>query len=236
MLPKELRAALAAEGFSFDCGRAGRRSALERQADDQGALPAARRQRSRVGADAAPRRAQHDLHLEPGRLRVCVRVLLDRPGRLHAASHARPRSSIKRAIARGTSRQAGPQGHQRRVHGHGRTVPQLRRGDGCGAAAQRSARLRARTPAHHDLDGRRRAADRSVRGRRHPGQPRHLAARADRRGALVDHAGQPQVAGGGIDGRRRTLHRQEQPQSVLRVRDARRRERPARKTPRRSRG
>ena len=93
-------------------------------------------------------------------------------------------------------------------------------------AAQRPARIRARPPAHHHFNGRHRAGYSAVRERGHPGQPGHLAARTDRRGALGDHAGH-KVAGRRADGRRRAVYREDQPQGVLRVRHARRRQRPA---------
>ena len=68
--------------------------------------------------------------------------------------------------------------------GHGRTLPQLWRGDGRRAPAQRSARLRPGASAHHDLDRRARPADRALRGRGAASQSRDLAARADRRAPL----------------------------------------------------
>ncbi len=53
------------------------------------------------------------------------------------------------------------------------------------ALAQRSARLRPRPSAHHDLDGRPRRQDRPLRRRARAGQSRDLAARAERRAALA---------------------------------------------------
>ena len=87
--------------------RAGGDPALERRPDHEGPVPPARRQRSRSGADGTPRRAQHGVHLVASGLRLRVHVLLDRPGRVLAQSHARPRSSTRRAISPSSSRATG---------------------------------------------------------------------------------------------------------------------------------
>ena len=94
--------------------------------------------------------------------------------------------------------------------------------------------LRPGPPAHHDLHRRTGRQDRPLRRRADASEPRDLAARADRRDALDDHAGEPQVLHGGADGGGRALHPQDEPQGVLRVRDARgrQRHRPARARPR----
>ena len=190
-ISRDLRAALAERFTDRPAGDRRRTDLGRRHPQMAAALSAARRRqagrdRDRLHSRGRPR---HAVHLEPGRLHADLLLLPHRhpeagaqpDGRgnpVAAAARPRPARRFSRPRHAGRRHRAGrgPQGHQRRHDGHGRTAVQFRRRQE-GAAD----RLRRRGPvaveaAHHAVDLRRRARDLPHRrgNRRHAGD---LAAR-----------------------------------------------------------
>ena len=127
--------------------RAPRRAA--RRARPCSAPPTAQPVEAVLMTYAQPR---HRLRLDAGRLRRRVRVLrlrAPRPApRPDGRGDGRPGAALRARAAR-----RGPARHQRRLHGHGRAVPQLRRDAARLPAAQRRGGLRPRGAGDLGVDG-----------------------------------------------------------------------------------
>ena len=140
----------------------GRHRARVARRDGQGALPHGRRAPGRGRAHALPRRPPLALSLVAVGLPAHVHVLRDRRDALRPEPHRlgdpRPGAPLPPARA----------GEPRRLHGHGRAVPQRRRRARLRGAA---ARPRDHASAYDDLHGRLDARPAPVRGRRRPADP-----------------------------------------------------------------
>ena len=213
-----------AEGVALDARRIG--AVLDARGRDrarvegrhgQDALSHVRRPSGRGRAHALPRRTPFAVSLVAVRLPAHVHVLRDRCDAVRAEPHGvgdpRPGAPLP---AEGAS-------EPRRVHGHGRAVPELRRGARVGAAPSRP---RDHAPPHDDLDRRLDARTDPVRRRGRPADPaRALAPRRRSSEALRAHARERPLSA-----RRRTrrvppLRRAASPEGVRRVRHAGGRER-----------
>ncbi len=119
-------------------------------------------------------------------------------------------------------RERGPPRHQRRDDGHGRAVPQLRRGARRLPHAERSPGLRPRRAPDRDLDRRLDPRHRAALRGADAGAARAVAARAQRRSAGRADAGEPSLPPGAADGRVPGLPGGHGPADLHRVPDARR--------------
>ena len=158
----------------------GRHGARVARRNGEGALPDFGRARGRGGAHALSRWAPLPLPLGPVRLPAHVHVLRDRHDALRAEPDRlrdrRPGAPLPAARAR----------EQRRVHGDGRAVPELRRRDRVGAPASGP---RNHPPPDDDLHGRLDAGAATLRRRgRAADQARALPSRRRSGEALGAHA------------------------------------------------
>ena len=128
----------------------------------QGALPHARRAPGRGSPDALPRRAPIALPLLAVRLPVDLHVLR------HRGDAIRSQPERIRDPGPGTALQASGAREPRRVHGHGRAVPERRERVRVRAAPSRS---RHHASAHDDLDRRLDARLAAFRRRRRGADP-----------------------------------------------------------------
>ena len=155
----------------------------------QGALPHRRRAADRGGADALPRRAPLGLRLLAVGLPADLHLLR------HRADEVRPQPQRRRDPRPGAALPPRRGDRPRRLHGDGGADDEHRRR---ARRLRAAARPRRHPPPHRDLDRRLGAGDRPPRRVRDAGQPRALAARAQRRPALAADAGQrPLPAGRG---------------------------------------
>ena len=214
----------AAEGLARDARRVG--AVLDARGRDRarvegrhgkGALPHRRRPSGRGRAHALPRRTPIAVSLVPVRLPAHVHVLRDGCDAVRAEPHRvgdpRPGAALPAAGAR----------EPRRVHGHGRAVPEPRRGARVGAP---TARPRDHPPPHDDLDRRVDARTDPIRRRGRPADPpRDLGSRGRSGEALSAHARERPLSAHRRARRVPALRRAPAPQGVRRVRHAGRRER-----------